>query len=138
MNNELVFPLSRKDIPTVWNKVKPLIDKALAHGLGEQTSQDVLARLLNKQQILFVGVADGKIEMALIGEVQNFPQKTIFLILTWATKSGHDYEKWMPSFHVIENFARSQGCTLISAWTRKGLAKKLNWKHEHTVVTKDL
>lgn len=138
MSNNLLFFVPAKDIPTVWNKVKPLIDKALAHNLGEQTSQDVLAALLKRQSHLLVGVVDGKIEMALIGEVQEFPQKTIFLILTWATKSGHDYEKWMPLFYVVEDFARSQGCTLISAWTRKGLAKKLNWKHEHSVVTKEL
>ena len=26
----------------------------------------------------------------------------------------------------------------VEAWTRKGLAKKLDWDHEYSVITKDI
>ncbi len=134
----LAMPLKPQEVPQVWDRVKPLIDKALVHTLGEQTSHDILIKLVKKENILFIGIEAQEIMSALVGEVQIYPQKRVFHITTWANKTGHDYEQWMQHWDVIEDFARHQGCTLISAWTRKGLAKKLKWTHEYSVVTKDL
>ena len=134
----LAIPLKPEEVPQVWDRVKPLIDKALVHTIGEQTSHDILIKLVKKENILFIGVEAQEIMSALVGEVMIYPQKRVFHITTWANKTGHDYEQWMQLFDVVEDFARMQGCTLISAWTRKGLAKKLNWTHEYSVVTKNL
>lgn len=134
----LAIPLAPQNIPKIWNQVKPLVDKALTYNYGEQTSHDVLIRLLKSQVVLFVGIEADEIMSALIGEVLIHPQKKVFHITTWSTKTGYDYEQWMKLFDVVEDFARGQGCTTISAWTRKGLARKLNWKHEYSVVIKDL
>ena len=134
----LAMPLKPEEVPQVWDKVKPLIDKALVHTLGEQTSHDILIKLVKKENILFIGIEAQEIMSALVGEVQIYPQKRVFHITTWANKTGHDYEQWIQHWDVIEDFASLQGCTLISAWTRKGLAKKLNCTHEYSVVTKNL
>ena len=134
----IAFPLAPEEIPRVWNKVKPLIDKALVHNYGEQNSLDILEKLFKKQVVLFIGVEADEIMSALIGEVLIHPRKKVFHITTWSTKTGHDYDQWMQLFDVVEDFARGQSCTTITAWTRKGLAKKLNWTHEFSVVTKDL
>ena len=134
----LALPLKPEEVPQVWEKVKPLIDKALVHTNGEQTSHDILIKLVKQENILFIGVEAQEIMSALVGEVLVYPQKTVFHIITWANKTGQDYEQWIQLFDVVEDFARMQDCTLISAWTRKGLAKKLNWTHEYSVVTKNL
>ena len=133
-----VVPLTPNEVPHVWDKVKPLINKALKHSMGEQTPHDILIKLIKQENILFIGVEAQEIMLALVGEIIIYPQKRVFHITTWSTKTGHDYEQWMQHWDVIEDFARLQGCTLISAWTRKGLAKKLNWTHEYSVVTKNL
>ena len=44
-----VFP---SEVPRIWHEVKPLVDKALARADGEQLSEDVLQKLLNKEMIL--------------------------------------------------------------------------------------
>jgi hypothetical protein len=69
------IPLKPQEVPRVWDKVKPLIDKALVHTIGEQTSHDILIKLVKKQNILFIGVEAQEIMSALIGEVQIHPQK---------------------------------------------------------------
>ncbi len=127
-----------KDIPYIWHDVKPLLDKALKHANGELESSDVLKLLLEDDQHLFIGKINGEIQSALIGEFIYYPRKKAFRIITWSTKSGHDYKLWMPLFNIIENYAKEMGCDLIEAWTRKGLAKKLKWDNEYSIVTKHI
>ena len=134
----LAVPLKPEEVPQVWDKVKPIIDKALKYTVGEQTSHDILVKLVKQENILFIGVEADEIMSELVGEVMIYPQKRIFHITILSNNTGHDYEQWIQLWDVIEDFARLQDCTLISAWTRKGLAKKLNWTHEYSVVTKEL
>ena len=117
---------------------KPLIDKALKHSNGELLTKDILEFVLKERQYLFVGTIEGEIQSALIGELIYYPRKLVFRIITWSTSSGYDYEKWMPLFNIIEDFARSKRCDFLEAWTRKGLARKIQWDNEHSIITKQL
>lgn len=126
------------DVMKLWGKVEPLISKALKHNYGELVSSDVLKGLLQKKLILWIGFEDDDINSVLVGEFVPYPRKKAFRILTWSTKSGYHYEEWMKLFYKIEDFARANGCTLMEAWTRKGLAKKLNWNHSYSIVSKQL
>ena len=132
------IPILKDQVPRLWHEVKPLIDKALVHNHGEMIAEDVLEKLLEQRMVLWIGVEDKEIKSALVAEVHEFPRKKVLHILTWATKSGHDYLLWMDLFDAIEDFGRANGCSQITAWTRKGLAKKLKWTNEYSVVTKDL
>ena len=127
-----------KDLPNVWHDVKPLINKALEHASGELISSDILELLLEQRQILLVGVDDKQLEMATVGEIINYPRKRIFRVITLATKSGHDYEKWNEYIPLVEDFAKEHGCVALEAWTRKGLARKLDWDNEYSVITKQI
>jgi len=131
----LVYP---NEIPHMWFNVKPLIEKALVHANGEMLSSDVLKLLLENREHLFIGYDNDEILSALVGEIIPYPQKKTFRIITWSTKSGHDYESWIDLFDTIEYFAKSKGCDSIEAWTRKGLARKLKWDNEYSVITKNI
>ena len=126
------------EIPYIWHEIKPLIDKALVHSQGELLTADVLSSLLNKELFLFIGIDGEEINSALIAELVDYPRKRNFRILTWSTRSGHDFELWINLFNVIEEFAKSAGCTSLEAWVRKGLVKRLKWDHEYSVVSKKL
>ena len=130
--------VSPKDIPYVWCEVKPLIEKALSYNSGEMDSFDVLHHLLTKVQMLWVGTNEDKIFCAGTTEIINYPKKRVFRIVTFATKSGHDYELWKDFIYTLEDAAKTCGCTLIEAWVRKGLARKLKWDSEHSVITKTI
>tara|TARA_R100000458_G_scaffold55783_1_gene60077 strand:+ start:183 stop:593 length:411 start_codon:yes stop_codon:yes gene_type:complete len=122
----------------IWGEVEPLIDKALKHNHGELTSYDALQLLLDKKLDLWVGSDGNEILSALLAEFIYYPRKKAMRIVTWSTKSGHDYTHWMELFDKIEHFAKHNECSLIEAWTRKGLAKKLNWEHSYSVVSKNI
>ena len=132
---QLVQP---NEIPYIWIEVKPLIEKALTHANGEMLPEDVLSLLLQNKEHLFIGYTDDEIQSALVGEIIIYPRKKVFRIITWSTKSGHDYEAWIDLFDTIEHFAKSKGCDSIEAWTRKGLARKLKWDNEYSVITKNI
>lgn len=122
----------------IWGEVEPIITKALKRNDGELLSDDVLKALLKKENILWVGVQDNKILMALVLEMIEYPRKKALNILTWGTKSGYDYELWIKEFYKVEHFAKINGCSFIEARTRKGLAKKLNWEFCYSVIRKHI
>ncbi len=126
------------DIEYVWEEVKPLLEKALIHAEGEMLSSDILELILEEKETLWVGMSEGDIFCAGVTEIITYPRKKVLRIITFATKSGHDYEMWKDFTDIIEGFGVRYGCSSIEAWTRKGLAKKLNWDNEYSVITKDI
>ena len=139
MNSMEATFVNPKNIPYIWPEVKPLIDKALVHSIGEMISEDVLYLLLEGTEHLCIGVDEDKnILSALVGEIIQYPRKKVLRIITWSTKSGYDYDPWMVLFDTIEDFAKQNGCSGIEAWARKGLARKLKWDHQYAVLTKHL
>tara|TARA_R100000234_G_scaffold93868_1_gene62085 strand:+ start:47 stop:454 length:408 start_codon:yes stop_codon:yes gene_type:complete len=130
-----VFP---SELPRIWDQVKPLVDKALARADGEQLSEDVLQKLLNKDMILFAGIEANELASVCIAEIMLYPRKKVLHVTLAATKSGRDFELWNQTFDVVEDFGKAMGCTSVSAWVRKGFVKKLNWKYKYAVLTKDL
>mgnify|MGYP003306842707 CR=1 FL=1 len=131
-------PVFASEVPRIWHEVKPLVDKALARADGEQLSEDVLQKLLNKEMILFAGIEANELASVCIAEILYYPRKKVLQVTIAATKSGRDFELWNETFEVVEDFGRAMGCTSVSAWVRKGFVKKLKWKHKYSVVTKDL
>ena len=138
-----VISIAPKSIPYMWHQVKPLIDKALVHSNGELTSDDVLELLLSKRETLVIGYTDPEdsykeILMAAVTEVVQYPRKKVLRIIAWATKSGYDGDEWLTLFSTIEYIGKKSGCDYIEAWTRKGMARKMKWDHEYSVITKQL
>ena len=126
------------DVPYVWHEVKPLVDKVLDRADGEMISSDYIEPLLSGECTLWIGLDDDEIKSALICEVMVYPRKKALHIHVWATKSGQDFAPWMEYWDDIEDFGRSNGCTMIEAKARKGLAKKLNWNDKYSFVTKHI
>ena len=134
-----LFLIKPDDIEELWYGAKPLIQKALNHAEGALSTTDVLRMILNGQMHLWVGFQNNKIFTAIVTEIINYPRHKICRIITTATETGHDLDEWYPTMlkHVGE-FALNEGCVALEAWWRKGLARKLDWDHEHSVVYKVL
>ena len=133
-----VHLLHPKDVPSVWEEVQPLIDKALKYSAGEILASDILKSLFDETQGLWVGHKDNKLFCAGITAVVDYPQKRVLRIITFATKTGKDYNIWKDFIYTLEDFGKSLGCTAIEAWSRKGLNRKLKWDHEYSVITKNI
>ncbi len=125
-----------KEIPSIWNEVEPLIDKALSYSTEKLKAFDFLVPILQGKVFLWIGIEDIDIEVVFLCEPQRRNDEEISLwIHGIATKSGHGYKEWHPLLEDIKNFAKINGADFIEAKVRKGLAKKLNWDETHSYVT---
>ena len=131
-------------IPSIWHKVKPMVDEALVHSNGESLSIDLLEDLLAGESMLLLGKDDDdEIFSSMIAELQEHPRKKTFYIITWTTKNRQGFNGWSEIFEdELVKIAKENKCDYLETWCRKGLAKKLKtqlgWTNEYSVVTKPI
>ena len=129
-------------LPRVWHLIKPLIDKALDHSLGERTASDMLEDLMNDQLWLLTGIDEqGDLAGVLVAEEIVHPQKKELYVHAWATQTGYGFDDWVELFEQsLLEIAYDNGCHYISSNCRKGLAKKMTtkrgWDNSYSVITK--
>ena len=137
MTTRLIL-VDTEHVQDVWQEARPLIEKALAYDyLGNMTSTDALRLLLNEHQQLWLGI-DTDIFLAILTEIVKYPKNNVLRVIAFATKTGHDMDAWYHHLDSLEKFATACGCNALEAWTRKGLAEKLNWEHKYAVITKPI
>ena len=129
-------------LPRVWHLIKPLIDKALDHSLGERMASDMLEDLMNDQLWLLAGIDEqGDLAGVLVAEEIVHPQKKELYVHAWATQTGYGFDDWVELFEQsLLEIAQDSGCHYISSNCRKGLAKKMttkrNWIDKYSVICK--
>jgi len=125
------------NVPSVWNDVKPLIDKVLTlDHFSSMTSTDALRMILNKRQQLWVGVENDSIFTAVVTELIFYPRNKALRVITWSTVTGYGYDNWITLIvDTLKQFGNDNECSVLEAWCREGLAKKLNWEQQAIVVT---
>ena len=129
-------------LPRVWHLIKPLIDKALDHSLGERMASDMLEDLMNDQLWLLAGIDEqGDLAGVLVAEEIVHPQKKELYVHAWATQTGYGFDDWVELFEQsLLEIANDNGCHYISSNCRKGLAKKMTtkrgWNESYSVISK--
>ena len=129
-------------LPNVWHILRPLIDKALDHSLGERLASDMLEQLMNDKLWLLTGIDEqGDLAGVLVAEEIVHPQKKELYVHAWATVTGYGFDDWVDLFEqYILNIAYETGCHYVSSMCRKGLAKKMStkrgWIDTHSVISK--
>ena len=129
-------------LPRVWHILRPIIDKALVHSLGEQIASDMLEALMNAELWLLTGIAEqGDLAGVLVAEEIVHPQKKELYVHAWATVTGYGFDDWVEPFEQsLLEIAQDTGCHYISSMCRKGLAKKMTtqrgWSDKYSVICK--
>ena len=129
-------------LPRVWHILKPVIDKALEHSLGERTASDMLEDFMNDNLWLLTGIDEqGDLAGVLVAEEIVHPQKKELYVHAWATVTGYGFDDWVDLFEQsLLGIAEDVGCHYISTMCRKGLAKKMStkrgWIDTHSVISK--
>ena len=83
-------------LPRVWHILRPIIDKALVHSLGEQLASDMLEDLMNDELWLLTGIdAQGDLAGVLVAEEIVHPQKKELYVHAWATVTGYGFDDWV-------------------------------------------
>ena len=129
-------------LPRTWHHIKPLIDKALAHSLGERLASDMLQDLMNDLLWLLAGIDEqGDLAGVIVAEEIVHPQKKELYVHAWATVTGYGFDDWVELFEEsLMQIAQDSGCHYISSMCRKGLAKKMttkrDWSDKYSVICK--
>ena len=120
MNIKLI---SREDAVDHWPWLSSKFAEAAAHGQGESTMVDYLQKILNFHAQCWVIIEeDGTWSGAGLTEILTYPQhKTLHIILF----TGVDFEKQSKVLPIVEEFAKTNGCTALEAWGRGGWARML-------------
>ena len=107
-----------------WNKVAPLIQKAIDITPGRIAASDIYIMLLAGEILLWeITDKDNKVIAALTSKVFDLPRGRI-CCAEWC--GGSDMEDWIDELIVkIESYAKDMGCTIIEAHGRQGWKKKL-------------
>jgi len=123
-------------VSSVWAYVLPHIEAAVKHSEGELQPEDVFPNLCMGDMQLWVVVNDTKLQATVITQIIDYPRKTILRVLCLG---GRGLKEWYHLFYQIEDFAKSNNCSAIEAWARKGFEKMLpDWKSSYQVLTKEL
>ena len=129
-------------LPRVWHILRPIIDKALDHSLGERLASDMLEQLVNDELWLLTGIDEqGDLAGVIVAEEIVHPQKKELYVHAWATQTGYGFDDWVDLFEQsLLEIATDTGCHYISTMCRKGLAKKMStkrgWIDTHSVISK--
>ena len=123
-------------VAAIWAYVLPHIEAAIEHSEGELLPEDVFPNLCMGDMQLWVVVNDTKIQATVITQIIDYPRKNILRVLCLG---GRGLKEWYHLFYQIEDFAKSNNCSAIEAWARKGFEKMLpDWKSSYQVLTKEL
>jgi hypothetical protein len=119
----------------VWSEVEPLLRKALDRGRGEWAATDIHSGILDRSFQLWVAKHSGVIRGAGVTQILNYPRLRV-CVFTLGGGSQLKFYKW--GIHIIEEWARSQGCDELRIYGRRGWLKTLGWDEAYTVAAKRL
>ena len=127
------------NVYTVWNDVESFLNASINISGGDITIDQLKLILARGEQTLLVSTDDkGKLNGAMTVEFQNLPNNRVMFITALGGNGIVNNE----TFEQVENWARMQGATKVSAWAQESQARlykiKANFNTVRMVVEKDL
>lgn len=127
------------NIYTIWDEVNSYLDASINVSTGDCTLEQLKLLLVRGEQTLLVSVDENnKLNGAMAVEFKNYPNSRVMFI---TTLSGNGIVNDQ-TFSQVEDWARMQGATKVSAWAQEAQARlykiKANFNTVRHVVEKDL
>lgn len=120
----------------VFPHVEHWIENVAERSRGRMNADDIKGFVLSGLMNLWIILEDGKPLAMVLGETIQFPRLKEYRLVACV---GEHKDKWLPLLADIEEWARSTGCTAISAVARKGWAKSLsNYTLTHVYLERAL
>lgn len=114
-----VYYVAPDQIYQVWDKVVPYIKAANDVGLGYHTVDHTKLMLIKGMQFLLVSEEDSEITGALVGEFINYPNERVMHI----NELGGRLIIKPELLDLVEDWARQNGATRMSAWADEAQAR---------------
>lgn len=114
----------------------PMLATAEPFADGELTAGDMLDWGENGFAQVWIAGKDSKIFGVWVTDLVSYPRIKALRIIGLA---GKFFNEWKHFEALLEQFAREQGCTRVEAYTRPGMARKMEkmgYKMSRQLVTK--
>lgn len=122
-----------RDLGTWWPIAEPLLARAVAR-FPNYTLEDVHRSIAAGERQLWIRVPDH--EVAVVTAITDYPagrRLTLFAL------AGELRPGWQALFRSIEDWARSQGCSGVDIYGRRGWERVLpDYRLAHVVLSKEL
>ena len=127
-------------IDRVWSAVAPLLERAIAYSKDTSSLESVKERSKNSTAQLWAVIEDEKphtIVAACLTSINVYPTGKRALLIELL--GGDNMKVWSDLRKEIEQWAKTEGCSLVFCWCRKGLVSKLpDMRLTHYVMTKEI
>lgn len=132
-----LYGVPSHEVDGVWEAVRPWVAAACLRGIGAGYNEtDIYQYLLDRDMQLWLARDGQEIIAVGITEIVNYPRRRI-CNLTIGT--GKRREQWQHFRHIIEVWAKEQGCSHMSCLARNGWRRVFNdYKSTHTLLEKEL
>jgi hypothetical protein len=119
----MIKSLSQEELALRWHIIKPYIDRALEHGIGETTSHDMFVGAMNGTYECWEAYNETGTLSFGMARVNHYPQHKELQIVTAA---GDGWDLYGPeALKYAEDYAKVINCSHVSIWGRLGWAKKI-------------
>lgn len=130
----MIRMLEPEELALRWTEVKPYIDRALAHGVGESTSHDLFMECMDKRSVCWEAPGQA---FAIVRFIRMYGHDQLQIVTT----AGEGWADYGPeALAILEDFAKQEGCKYVSIWGRKGWERTLpeGYKHTYSVFHKEI
>ena len=131
--------LRPEELAERWNDIRPHIEIAIEHGVGETSSHDMFVGCMNGNYHCWEILIDGKPKNYGMTRFNNFQQHRQLQIVTCA---GEDWDEYGPAVLAeVELVAKDYDCKYVTIWGRHGWQRKLKplgYNHIYTVLMKEV
>jgi len=126
-----------EELGSVWDLIEPFMFEVIDGCNGRHTMESLISEIMNRELALWAVVgASGP--RALVG-TQILVASSGLRSLTIRFTVGKGLRAWIGLLDDLEDYARSQGCTRVQTYSRKGWAKHMpDYKLTHILLEKDL
>ena len=122
------------EIPYVWDKVSPFIQKAIDRG-SNYCLDDILEGLCNTSMQLWTYMEGNDIRAAMVTSIQ---EKEGVRYLLFLAMGGDSLDVWMKYLPLVEDWARENGCEEARIYGRAGWARRTGYDIQYVKMTKRL
>jgi len=138
MQTVTITDINTEDVPRLWPFVSAQMERALRHGVGDYTIEDLYQNLTRGQMRLWIAYSAGEILASAACQIVRQAHESVCYLVTLA---GEDMDVWEHGLQCIEDWASANGAVKMIAHTRKGLAKRckaFGYQERQIIIQKPL
>lgn len=124
------------EIDSVWPEVEPWIKQACERMCGRYEPKHIKQRLIDRSMQLWTYRDAHGVAAVCVTHIEEYPTGKKYCRIFMGM--GRNRREWQDSRHIIEQWARSQGCDGMESFARRGWTKIFNdYRHSHNILEKE-